>query len=414
MSIQRSAILCMLMAFLSTAAHSQQLKAIDPVIGFTPDISNDAAKNQQRLNRLYKHIDSIINTYESIEDARKHLTPRQIEIWENEEEYSKEDHLDISTWGCSWYCGGGPDSIYASSTLKPYKDLDYKAENVHDFSLRTAWVEGVKQYGTGESITFKFARYSPPVTTVEIFNGYMKSDKTWQENSRVKQLKLYVNGKPYALLNLKDIKSKQIFNIGSHQGQKNALILKFEIVDVYKGDKYDDVAISEIEFDGTGVHCFSKGILVSVPSGETAIEQLTPGDTVLSYNIHTRQMEPAVILELAQQKHHNLYELEFGEIKIQVTEDHPFYSEGSFYAVMANHTYDIKAQTLVPGQEITFFMDGSFKKIRLTGMKKIETCQETYTIVRLDRNKIFFANGALAATEEIPFPVAQHDAPDNQ
>jgi hypothetical protein len=385
---------------------NQNLKIIEPTIGFTPDISDDAKKNLQRLKELYAKVDSIINSYSDYETAKQHLTERQIEIWENEEEYSKEDHLDVSTWGCSWYCGGGPDSIFASSTLPPNKNLDYVADNVHDFSLRTAWVEG---YGIGESITFRFAKQSPPVTTVEIYNGYMKSDKVWQDNSRVKQLKLYVNDKPYALLNLEDIKSKQIFAIDTLQGVDNELYLKFEITDVYKGDKYDDVAISEIEFDGTGVHCFAKGTLISTPNGQIEIEKLKIGDKVLSYNELTREIEVSTILELANQKHHNLYELNFLGIKIIVTDDHPFFLNGQFYSIKQNHKYGLQTLTLRKGQKIDFFTDKVAQSKELSTIKKLDLCEMTYTITKLDKNRIFFANGACVASEEVTITNARKD-----
>lgn len=126
----------------STPTENQKVKIIEPEIGYTPDISNDAKHNLQRLKVLYATIDSTIKSYPDYDSAKKHLSQRQIEIYENEEAYSKEDHLDVSIWGCSWYCGGGPDSITASSILAANKKLDYKASNAHDFSLRTAWVEG--------------------------------------------------------------------------------------------------------------------------------------------------------------------------------------------------------------------------------------------------------------------------------
>ncbi|MEC5395811.1 NADase-type glycan-binding domain-containing protein [Bergeyella sp. RCAD1439] len=379
---------------------TQELKIIEPTIGSTPDISDDARKKQQRLNELYAKVDSLINTYPDYETAKQHLTERQIEIWENEEEYSKEDHLDVSIWGCNWYCGGGPDRIFASSTLSSNKNLDYKADNVHDFSLRTAWIEGVEGYGIGESITFRFAKQSPPVTTVEIYNGYMKSDKVWQDNSRVKQLKLYVNDKPYALLNLKDIKSKQIFTIDTLQGTDKDLFLKFEITEVYKGDKYDDVAISEIEFDGTGVHCFTKGTLITTPNGQIEIEKLNVGDKVLSFNQQTKKIEVSTILELANQKHHNLYELNFSGTKIIVTDDHPFFFNGQFYSIKENNKYGLQTQELKKGQSINFLVGTDFKTKELTMIKKLNLCEMTYTITKLDKNKIFFANGAYVTTEE--------------
>lgn len=396
---------------ISCTAYGQTktLKVIEPTIGFTPDISDDAKKNLERLKMMFAKVDSIINSYPNYETAKKHLTVRQIEIYENEEEYNKEDHLDVGSWGCSWYCGGGPDSIFASSTLSPNKTLDYKADNIHDFSLRTAWVEGVNGYGVGESLTFRFAKKSPPVTTVELYNGYMKSDKVWQDNSRVKQLKLYVNNKPYALLNLKDIKSKQIFAIDTLQGVDSELYLKFEIVDVYKGDKYDDAAISEIEFDGIGVHCFAKGTLISTPSEQVEIEKLIVGNKILSFNELTNSVETSTILELANQKHHNLYELTFSDNTLTVTDDHPFYFNGQFYSIKVNSKYGQHTQLLEKGQQVSFLINGQLQTLELTAIKRLELCETTYTIAKLDKNKLFFANGACVSTEEIVTTTAQNE-----
>ncbi len=411
MTTQRSYILIILTIVISftTYGQTETLKVIEPTVGFTPDISDDAKKNLERLKMIFAKVDSIINSYPDYETAKEHLTDKQIKIYQNEEEYSKEDHLYVGSWGCSWYCGGGPDSIFASSILSPNKTLDYKADNIHDFSLRTAWVEGVNGYGVSESITFRFAKQSPPVTKVEIFNGYMKSDKVWQDNSRVKQLKLYINNKPYALLNLRDIKSKQVFAIDTLQGVESELYLKFEITDVYKGDKYDDAAISEIEFDGIGVHCFAKGTLVSTPDGQVEIEKLVVGNKILSFNELTKKIETSTILELANQKHHNLYELKFSDKTITVTDDHPFYFNGQFYSLKENNKYGQQTQLLQKGQQVSFLINGQLQTLELTAIKQLELCETTYTITKLDRNKLFFANGACVATEEIVITTARND-----
>jgi len=232
----------------------EELQVIKPLIGYTPDISNDAKNNLRRLNALYAKIDSTIKSYPSYDIAKQHLSDKQIEIYENEEKYSKEDHLDVSTWGCSWYCAGFPDTVIASSALKAVKQLNYGATNAHDFSLRTAWVAGGKANGIGESITYQFAKGTPAITTIEIFNGYMKSEHAWKDYARVKKLKMYLNSKPYAILSLKDVTSKQIFKVGKLHGTDAEWFLKFEIAEVFKGGKYNDVAISELEFEGIHVH----------------------------------------------------------------------------------------------------------------------------------------------------------------
>lgn len=66
------------------------LGIIEPTIRFTPDISVNAKKNLERTKELFAKIDSIINLYPDYETAQEHLSKRQIEIWENEEEYEIE------------------------------------------------------------------------------------------------------------------------------------------------------------------------------------------------------------------------------------------------------------------------------------------------------------------------------------
>ncbi len=112
---------------------------------------------------------------------------------------------------------------------------------------------------------------------------------------------------------------------------------------------------------------------------------------------------------MARQKHHNLYELEFNDVKITVTEDHPFYFNGNFYSLIRNNKYGIETKLLTTGQSVDFYVEGELKAITLTGMKKINSCEETYTITKLNRNKIFIANGALVAVEEMSLTIAKNE-----
>jgi hypothetical protein len=173
-------------------------------------------------------------------------------------------YWDVLGIGCSWYCGGGQDSISASSELISNNEISYSSQNLKDFSLKTAWVEGVKGYGIGEYVIFHVQPTNPRITEIIIINGYVKSDKAWRENSRVKKLKMYIDNKPYAILNLFDSKAEQHFKVKplgvskriDYEAMKKMPVwtMRFEIMDVYKGDKYDDTAITEIYFDGIDVH----------------------------------------------------------------------------------------------------------------------------------------------------------------
>ncbi len=196
------------------------------------------------------------------EKGYRNLSDEEKEIYDNCE-VTETGYWDIFSVGdCSWYCGAGGDTISASSFLKSnYKNIDYVARNAYDLSYKTAWVEGVEGYGIGESLKYTFPATHPRITSIIILNGYVKSEKAWRENSRVKQLKLYIDGIPTALLNLEDTRNEQIFTVepignsdrSSFEG-KPWWTLKFEITEVYKGEKYSDTAITEIYFDGIDVH----------------------------------------------------------------------------------------------------------------------------------------------------------------
>ena len=156
--------------------------------------------------------------------------------------------------GCSSYCGGQIDSVTASSALADR----YAAEKAHDFSIVTAWVEGVEGNGVGEYIKYAFPGTCPRITTVLIHNGYVKNWDVWRDNGRVKKLLMYYNDEPYAILNLQDTTGLQSFDVGvlgyEDKDSAPAWSIKFEILEVYPGKKYEDTAITEIYFDGIDVH----------------------------------------------------------------------------------------------------------------------------------------------------------------
>lgn len=162
---------------------------------------------------------------------------------------------DLYSGKCSWYCGGEVKSVTASSCLSPQSKFDYKGENAHDFSHESVWA--TKGKGIGESLTYTFEGKCPRITTVEILNGHVKSEKAWKANSRVKKLRVWYNNQPYAILALEDSRTLQSFDVGIlgyNDDAKPDWTLKFEILEVYPGSKYGDTVIAELYFDGIDVH----------------------------------------------------------------------------------------------------------------------------------------------------------------
>lgn len=142
------------------------------------------------------------------------------------------------------------NNIVASSALKAQGSKSYKASNIFDEDTETAWVEGVKGHGIGQWIEFKNVGVRQDgiwcgVGSISILNGYVKSDKAWRENGRVKRLKVYCNGKPKYIMELQNSRSLQTFKVDISKGAT----IRFEILDVYPGTKFQDTVISEIDFN---------------------------------------------------------------------------------------------------------------------------------------------------------------------
>lgn len=248
--------LIVLLLAMPFTALSQTVKEMKPELGYEVDKSPEGElaflNKKKKCAALYERDRKTWTT------ADKKLAAEC-----NEEVVVVENYYDILGQECSWYCGGGEDTRTASSELKSQGQSNYAAGNAHDLSYQTAWVEGVPGYGVGESLTYRFPPQTPRITKIIVVNGYAKSLKAWSENSRVKKLKFYINDKPVAILNLQDTRAEQIFTfdpIGNANREDKTLrsmpqwTMKFEIMDVYKGDKYDDTAITEIYFDGIDVH----------------------------------------------------------------------------------------------------------------------------------------------------------------
>jgi hypothetical protein len=309
--------------------------------------------------------------------------------------------------GCSWYCGGGPHKVTSSSQLKEEGKSSYLPENLHDFDLFTAWVPDTKTGVIGQKVNFHFDPFSPRVNEVTIYNGYIKNNELWRKNSRAKELKLYINNRPYATLELQDVTASQTFKIDPIQSTDSTkdLVLTFEVLEVYKGSKYDDLAISEINFGGLDVHCFAAGTNVLLADmSEKSIESIRTGDYILTFNSQTNQLLQTTVTQLVTARHSNLIRLTFDDREIIVTDDHPFFTEHLQWASVnpdkSNYSYlqdkfvtqlSISDKVFVPAED---------KFIKLLKIEPVSDEQLTYTI-EISSGDSFIANGLMVKTETV-------------
>lgn len=209
-------------------------------------------------------------TYNTFSQKLEIIKAEQVKSRHDNYENSIEKYKTSEFWGAWTMPIGAP---FASSALKSQGQINYKVNNLSDYDLNTAWIEGKPDYGIGEYFGFTFN--FPPNTEyggayqfygqVNLFNGYCRSLETWKQNSRIKKLKVYYNDSPVCIIELIDTWHFQFFKIGKFfkykrdnkymdspfdikQGDK----LSFEIIEVYPGDKYTDVAVSEFMAEGAG------------------------------------------------------------------------------------------------------------------------------------------------------------------
>lgn len=167
------------------------------------------------------------------------------------------------TDGCSVWCAVNnyDVEVNASSVLAPQGSQKYDAANIVDRTKNNAWVEGVAGSGIGEkiSITKSYSTTTgqnyPDAESIFyyelcIVNGIARTDKSWKENNRVKELKFYYNDEYQGTIELADTDKPQYIslsglNLAAKEGEPSTF--SFEILSVYKGDKYDDTGITGIE-----------------------------------------------------------------------------------------------------------------------------------------------------------------------
>lgn len=175
---------------------------------------------------------------------------------------AKEDPELIAEWGVgdSFMAFFASGKARASSALPAAPDVGYGAKNAFDSKLSTAWIEGAKGDGVGEWVEFTLnprpvSDQNLEVTQLAIFNGYRKNRDLWRKNGRVRRLRMSVNGKPQSEIALADSFAYQKVVLKPIPIPKRGrpLVVRFTILSVYPGTTYRDTALSEIEFDGTGV-----------------------------------------------------------------------------------------------------------------------------------------------------------------
>lgn len=291
-------------------------------------------------------------------------------------------------------CSQGLSPEHTSSTLKGQGSKVYGMANLTDNNPTTAWVEGVDGDGIGEWFEIK------GITVNTIYNGYQSSPENWKNNSRVKRFKVYMDGHPLCFLDLTDEMGAQRFELPHHANWEDKLNFKFEIVEIYKGDKWADVCISHVDHIAC---CFAPNTLIILNNTNQNISNVKKGDEILCLDLDKGKNFYSTIQTTTQQRHLSLLEITTANHQISITPDHPLYIKNKGFVSMLQLLSKMdknKSWEDLIGLEVLVFdsntQETHYQPIR--SIKKIEGDFNTHSILSIDKAKTYVANGFVNKT----------------
>lgn len=140
-------------------------------------------------------------------------------------------------------------AVFNETYYDGYYDLETCVKNQYDKLVVK------KDYQHYENVPKSFYYEIP---NMFIMNGNNESEEEYKNNSRAKKIKVIINKEKEYTFELKDTNKVQVFDIGYKQSNiEKPVNIEVEVLDKYKGEKTEDIYISDIQF----------GIESNIPQG---------------------------------------------------------------------------------------------------------------------------------------------------
>jgi len=141
--------------------------------------------------------------------------------------------------------GAHKGRLCVSSILDPQSGNRYSGQNLTDNRMNTAWVEGIKGDGIGETLLISFPA-PREVNEILLANGYNKNRNIYHKNGRVREFLVRSSTGMEQSVQIEDTGDWQALNLPP-LGEVTWISLS--ISKVYRGSKYRDTAISELRLN---------------------------------------------------------------------------------------------------------------------------------------------------------------------
>lgn len=139
----------------------------------------------------------------------------------------------------------------ASSTLPASGGKNYEIKNVKDYDDDTAWSEGAKDDGVGESIMLDVKR-PLPLAAILITPGYGSGENPalWKKNNRVAELEITLNGEHTFTAKIPDENFNKLYPLPVRDYDQPVKTVKLVIKGVHRGTAARDTCISTLRLKG--------------------------------------------------------------------------------------------------------------------------------------------------------------------
>lgn len=145
--------------------------------------------------------------------------------------------------------------ISASDKAEPANGVSFDAKNLFDGNMKTCWMSSWD--GKNDIIEFiidlEENQNVNSAVLYEIYfaNGCRKDLSTWKSYSRIKRASLSINEKPFAEITFENTYKMQSIDVEKFKLEKTKRYrFRLRILEVYKGEKNDQLAISDIQLTG--------------------------------------------------------------------------------------------------------------------------------------------------------------------
>ncbi len=169
--------------------------------------------------------------------------------------YNTKNELIYEIFGWKYNINAGRSGIANATSELHERNIIYKAGNLVDVDNLIPWVEGVNGPGIGQKITLSLKGNNyPSWFGILVSNGFVDYNRPdlFSENNRIKKIRIhYGNLGKYSDFDLLDTPNYQYlsFPFGYNDYFENEIKFGFitiEILEIYKGDKWDDTCINLI------------------------------------------------------------------------------------------------------------------------------------------------------------------------